>query len=260
MSGTPEFDPDSPTPLYHQIFLHFRHRILAGELGNGTRLPAEAEIAQSFGVSRITARRAMNDLAGDGLVRRHRGQGTIVTHVMPERPRGDGLTGLLENLAGLAASTQVSVLTFDYVGAPDPVAALLEVPPGARVQRAERRRARDGRPFSYILSHLPERVGRAFDREQMESAPIMRLIEEAGHRVGSARQTITAAAADPVVAQTLNLPPGAPVLKITRVVRDVAGRPILCLEVQYRPDMYQIEMELDRTGGETGQRVWSSES
>ncbi len=150
------------------------------------------------------------------------------------------------------------MLTFGYVDAPDVVAALLEVPPGARVQRAERRRTRDGRPFSYILSHLPERVGRAFDREQMEGAPIMRLIEEAGHRVGSARQTITAAAADPVVAQMLNLPPGAPVLKITRVVRDVAGRPILCLEVQYRPDMYQVEMELDRIADESGQRVWAS--
>ena len=64
---------DLPTPLYHQMFTLLRDRILSGEIPRGSRIPTEFDLAESFGVSRITAKRALDELAAEGLVERRRG-------------------------------------------------------------------------------------------------------------------------------------------------------------------------------------------
>ena len=60
---------DLPTPLYHQMFSLLRDRILSGEIPRGSRIPTEFELATAFGVSRITARRALDEAARQRLSR-----------------------------------------------------------------------------------------------------------------------------------------------------------------------------------------------
>jgi DNA-binding FadR family transcriptional regulator len=71
-----QISKESPTPLYHQLFSLLKSRILDGTLALGLRLPPEEQLADLFSVSRITAKRAMDDLATEGLVERRRGRGT----------------------------------------------------------------------------------------------------------------------------------------------------------------------------------------
>ena len=54
---------DLPTPLYHQMFTLLRDRILSGDIPCGSRIPTEFDLAEAFGVSRITAKRALDELA-----------------------------------------------------------------------------------------------------------------------------------------------------------------------------------------------------
>jgi len=68
-----------PTPLYHQVYLVLRERIQSGVYADGETLPGEQELARAFDVSRITVKRALNELAANNLVSRHRGRGTIVS-------------------------------------------------------------------------------------------------------------------------------------------------------------------------------------
>ena len=65
-------DERLPTPLYHQIYLILRDKILSTDYEVDTVLPSEQETARRFGVSRITARRALDELAAAGLVVRER--------------------------------------------------------------------------------------------------------------------------------------------------------------------------------------------
>ena len=51
------------TPLYHQIFMQLREEITSGSRAFGSRMPTEEELSENFGVSRITARRALAELA-----------------------------------------------------------------------------------------------------------------------------------------------------------------------------------------------------
>jgi GntR family transcriptional regulator len=257
----PPLDPGSPTPLYHQVFLILRQRILSGELPPGTRLPGEEEVAANWGVSRITAKRALAELARAGLVLRARGRGTTVV----ERPQGTadrpvaaGLEGLMENLIAIGASTRAEVLSFDYLPAPSEVAEALRLAPGDTVQRVERRRWREDQPFSHIVTHLPEGVGRSFVANDLAQHPILELIEASGHRVGRAEQMVTATLADPELARALQVPIGAALLEVRRVVEDVEGLPVQLIVVRYRPDVYALRMVLDRVGGggSDGPRLW----
>src|SRR3546814_14873050 len=78
--GTTGVDRLQPVPLYHQIFLQLRGEIATGERAVGSRLPTEQELSESFVVSRITARRSLDELAQAGLVARN----------LRENGRGEG--------------------------------------------------------------------------------------------------------------------------------------------------------------------------
>ena len=64
-----QLSKQSPTPLYHQLFSLLKSRILDGTLAYGTRLPPEERLADIFSVSRITAKRAMDDLSKEKVSR-----------------------------------------------------------------------------------------------------------------------------------------------------------------------------------------------
>lgn len=250
-------DPANPTPLYYQIYLLYKQKIMTGSLSHGDRLPSEGELATNHNVSRITAKRGMNELANEGLVTRSRGKGTTVSYLLPTSTFSADFSGLMENLIAIGASTDVDVLTFDYVNAPAPIADALQLDPGSLVQKAERRRSRDGKPFSYMLTYLPEDIGRSFDRNDLTDKPILSLIENAGHQIQEANQSVTAVLADPVFASALKVQQGSALIKVTRVVLDQTSRPVQYIEVVYRPDVYQLNMSLRRVAGaESGANMW----
>jgi DNA-binding GntR family transcriptional regulator len=72
---------DSPVPVYYQIALHLRSRILGLEWTSGERIPPEETLATEYGVSRVTMRQALAELVKDGLLARHQGRGTFVKQV-----------------------------------------------------------------------------------------------------------------------------------------------------------------------------------
>lgn len=260
-NGEAALDQTNPTPLYYQIYLLYKQKIMTGTLRHGDLLPSEAELAANHNVSRITAKRGMNELANEGLVTRSRGKGTTVSYLLPVSAFSADFGGLMENLIAIGTSTDVDVLAFDYVNAPAPIADALRLEPGSLVQRAERRRSRDKKPFSYILSFLPEDIGRSFDRKDLTDKPILSLIEKAGHQIQEANQSVTAVLADPIFSSALKVQQGSPLIKVTRVVLDQTSRPVQYIEVVYRPDVYQLNMSLRRvTGKEPGANMWHTEN
>ncbi len=256
-SAALNIDDRLKTPLYHQIFLILRDQIQEGRLAPGALVPGEEELARQFHVSRITARRALAELAADGLVTRGRGRGT---HVIP---RGDpppiraGVEGLLENLLAMGLKTQVALVEFGFEAAAPDVAAALGIRAGEEVQRAVRVRSLDAGPFSYLTTYVPADIGRKFSREALGQQPMLSLLEQSGVTVGGAEQTISATLADTRVAPLLQTSVGAPLLRISRVVQDGAGRPVEYIVALYRPDRYQFRMSLDRVRGEE-QNTWSA--
>jgi len=245
------------TPLYHQIYLVLSQKIAEGTYGLNDLLPSEQELTRAYGVSRITAKRALDELAAAGLAVRERGRGTRVDVGSAPLPASAPVYGLFENLMSMGLETDVRLLEFGYVGASDDVARALQCPPGALVQRALRVRMLDGAPFSHLTTFVPEDVGRRFDRDDLASTALLALLERAGVRVAAAEQTITGTLADATVAPLLETEVGAALTRITRVVRDADGRPVEYITALYRPDRYQVRMVLSRVYGNDENR-WAS--
>ena len=92
-----DLDRSSPVPLYFQVAQQIEQAIDQGELAPGDRLDNEISLAEQFGLSRPTMRRAIQELVDKGLLVRKRGVGTQVVHGQVTRPVE--LTSLFDDLA-----------------------------------------------------------------------------------------------------------------------------------------------------------------
>ena len=144
------------------------------------RVPGEQDLTEEFGVSRITAKRALNELADAGLVVRERGRGTRVVQRPVVPAVTSSIEGWLENISLMGQSTKAEVLEFGYAEATDDIAAALDVPVGTQVQRAVRVRHFEGQPMSFLVTFVPAEIGRCFDRGDLSTTPLLQLLEKAG--------------------------------------------------------------------------------
>ncbi|KCZ89527.1 GntR family transcriptional regulator [Hyphomonas johnsonii] len=239
-----EIDSHATTPLYQQIYALLRQKIEGGEVSFNARLPAEQALARSLGVSRITIKRAMNELASSGFVTRYRGKGTIVSYsaTIPT-VRGD-YTSPMEHLHRLGFDTEISLKSIQVIEVDEEMARELFVPLGTMVQQVERVRHLENAPFSYIVNHTPMDIAARIDETELAWRPFATLLAEAGSPVVSAEQTILARSAEGPMAKELMLAEGAPVLTIRRVLRDENLRAIQYTIANYRPDRYQYHMRM----------------
>jgi GntR family transcriptional regulator len=251
-----QMDASLPTPLYHQVYLVLRDKIVSGAYGAEGLLPGEPGLAEQFGVSRITIKRALDDLAADGFVRRRRGLGTHVVRRVAGKPVAGNMAGLMENLLVMGLETEVELLEFGYVLPPEDISRMLALGEGVQAQRAVRVRRHEGVPFSYLTTHVPEPIGRAYGRKDLASTPLLALLERSGVVAESAEQTLGARLADPTVAGHLEVSVGSPLLSLSRIVYDPARRPVEHIHALYRPDRYEYRMSLTRERGSAG-NLWS---
>ena len=250
-----------PLPKYHQVYLVLREQLQEGKFANG--VPGELVLMQQFSVARVTIRRALSQLAQEGLIRREPGRGTRAllqhrseqnnaTHHKSQQAR---LTGLLENLVSMGLRTSVKVLSVQRIPAPHEAALILQMPEGEWIQKAQRVRYTKEGPLSHITTWVPERLAKGFGRKELAKKPILMLLEESGVKVGRAQQSISAKLADAVVAQHLDVAVGSALLAVSRLIYDIDDKPIQWLHGLYRPDRYEYQMQLSRVGG-IDAKVW----
>lgn len=231
-------------PLYHQIYLALRDEILSGERGFGEMLPTEHDLTEQYAVSRITARRALDELAQHGMVERRRRTGTRVCFRSPVSPIEGHVDQAVESLIAFGHGTRVRVLELGEVAADPAIAERLDLAEGAPVLRALRLRLTDDAPLGAIESFVPSDIGLPLDRESLTRQPMLQLIRESGHVIGAGEQTISAISADPLLAELIETEARAPIIQIERVVRSQQGRPLLFTCARYRGDRYRLTLDL----------------
>jgi GntR family transcriptional regulator len=244
------------TSKTHRLYLLLKERITSGALAPGERLPSEPSLAAAHGLSRVTIRRALQGLSRDGLITRQPGAGTFVADARgAQAPMVADLSNMLAHLAAMGSATQVRLLSFGYGVPPAPIAEALRLEPGERTQNAVRVRLLDGAPFSYLVTHVPERIGSTYTEADLACRPLLELLERSGVVADKADQTISATLAGPDTAEALGVEIGSALVSLVRVVRDADGRGVEHLSALYRPDMHAFHMELTRTG-DVSNRHW----
>jgi GntR family transcriptional regulator len=245
------------TSKARQIYLLLRDRIASGRLGDGGSLPGEQALAAEHGVSRVTVRRALAELEREGLVSRRRGAGTYVLGDCGTKPIVADISDVLANLVAMGRETAVRLIEFGYREAPAQIAAALKLKPRERAQFSVRVRLIDGQPFSYLVTHVPERLGITYTESELATRPLLALLERTGMKVERATQDVTATLASPEVATALDIEVGSPLIGLTRTVFAAGGEGVEHLSALYRPDRYTLRMEMQRKVS-AGVRHWST--
>lgn len=210
---------------YREIAEALRSQVEAGTLGPGRLLPSEAELSAAYDASRVTIRKALESLRGEGLVDARQGFGWFVVG-SPVRQTLGHLATIEGQLSSSGAAPGRRVLDFGFVKAPRRVRDAL----GAHVEtvlRVRRVNLADGVPFARVTVWCPERLGARLSRDDVEQSSFYELLDVP---LGGAVQTIGAAAATEADAGVLEVPAGSPVLRCERVTSDVDGRPVLFSE------------------------------
>ena len=248
---------DLPLPKYHQVYLVLREQLQEGLFANG--FPSEVMLSRQFGAGRVTVRRALEQLASEGLIVRQVGRGTWPTPVGGSAPsahhpdqagkaKPTRLSGLLERIVSMSLRTTVRVLEWRTISASDSVAAALQIPVNSNVQKGVRRRSLPTGPLSHITTYVPAHLAAGFGRRELAKKPILRLLEESGVELGRAHQTISARQADAVAAASLEVAVGTALLSVRRLVYDSNDRPVQWLHGLYRPDRYEYQMDVSQVG------------
>jgi len=176
-----------------QIYLVLRDRIAGGHYADKAALPVEQDLASEHGVSRATIRRALGALEIEGLITRRQGAGAFVNDQARDRPMAADFADALAYLSEMGRMTSVRLLSFGYEEAPPAIAAALNLPLGSTVQRSVRVRALDGAPFSYLVTCVPEAIGRTYSEADLASRPLLTLLERSGlSRYRTSRRTLSA--------------------------------------------------------------------
>jgi GntR family transcriptional regulator len=244
--------PPGP-PLYARVYQSLRDEILSDRYPVAGALPSEYALESRFLVSRITIRRALEELERAGLIERSRGRSATIL------PRPAPLVvnlaeGLETALTAGVADMRPRLLGFSWIKPESDLAATLQVAPESRVLWVTRLRRRMGQPVSHASIHMPEHIGRAVSEAALDRLQLIEIIKDSGHVAVSAEQLLSAAPAPPGVAKLLDLAPGAPIFSLRRLMRDADGRPILLLHASMRWDRFSYRVSLRQAEPGDGRR------
>ena len=240
---TNEISRDNPVPLYWQLAETIKQQISAGELKPGDQLPTEQWLSETFQLSRVTVRRAVQLLIDNQVLCRKRGESPTVTYPHMSR-QVKRLTSLSEDLIKMGFVPSAKTLFCDRIAAPLNVALQLNIKMGDPVLRLTRVRYADDAPIAIHDCFYPSSICGAFLTPEFQGLSIYRFLAENGVVLASAHQRVTACCATESDASLMEIPVGSALLHIERVSATAEGALIEFSDMLYNPLRYDLSMEL----------------
>jgi len=234
-------DPRAASPLYVQLAQRLAGAIRNGRYKADEALPSERMLSESLHLSRVTARKAIEQLVEQGLVVRRRGSGNYITPRL-EQPLSH-LTSFSEELRQRGFRPSSRWLSRTVTAAAPEEQLSLGLSTGARVARLERLRLADEVVMGYEISVLPEEV--LPDPSRLD-ASLYAHLEVLGKAPVRALQHIRALNAEAKMARLLDVPAGQALLYITRVGYLESGQPMELTHSYCRSDYYGFVAEMRR--------------
>ena len=215
-----------PVPLHHQVYLDLHAALAANEWKPSERLPTERELAERYGCSLITVRRALDDLTREGRLERTRGRGTFVTEIPIVRDIA-GQVGFADEVRSLGYEPYTVVVTAKVEGASPVVAAALGIPLHASVYYLERVRGADSVPLLLEQVRLPaDKLSGLLDHDyRVES--LWDVLENDYHLpIGRRQETLSAVVPSAREANLLGLRARGPSIQLEGPAFTTGGEPI----------------------------------
>jgi GntR family transcriptional regulator len=234
------------SPRYHQVYSVLRGWIFDGTFPPGSKLPAESELCDEFGVSRITSRKAIDLLVQENLIIRIQGKGTYVVDDLGDAPNIGDMEQLIRKTEKLAKKSRVDRIEIKEIVGDEEICKDLQIPKGSSVVEIAFVRLTDGKPSGYRISYIPAERGLEITAKDIRTHGMLTLLEKKGVRIAGVHQLLGACLADPHKAGLLDTTVGAPLVRIRLVSIDADARPVERSTAYYLAERYEHHVYLRR--------------
>lgn len=235
-----EMNINSSQPIYKQIADFFRAQINEGKLLPDDSLPSELEITRMYGISRMTARKAIDVLVNEGLVMRMAGKGTFVTDSKVSFSPST-LFSFSKNMNNLGYKVHSHILDRKIEKASTKIANALEIEVEQPVVFIKRLRFANDEPVSIDMTYLSAKRFERIVEIDLESKPMSELMEDIlGLRIINSVDYAEAVICSKDESKLLEVPEGTPLLLISGISYDEKLNPQRFAKALYRSDRFRF--------------------
>lgn len=239
-----ELDFSGRTQLYFQLYDILLEKITSGAYKPGELMPTENDLILTYGISRVTVRKAMDMLMNDGLIIKKRGYGTCVQPKKVEQTMKRVLH-FSEEMQKKGYTSSTNMLSNEMLPASKLIADALQVVEGCPLIRVTRLRNANGVPLCLEIAHLVyERCPEVYGTDFSETSLRNFLTQKYGIVWATARQKIYAINANAKISVSLEVKENSAMIYIERVSYTADGKPGEYLQSYYRGDSYYLTTEL----------------
>ncbi|MDR2629458.1 MAG: GntR family transcriptional regulator [Spirochaetaceae bacterium] len=233
-------------PKYYQVKKAIVEKINNEEFRIGEMIPSERELIAMFDVSRITVRKAVEELAQEGYLVKVQGKGTFVK----DDSRGQSLfslTSCTQDIIRLGMVPTRKVLSAEVIPADKARLRVLNLFPGDEVFKLQRIYCADGEPINYTTTYLPYKLFKNIEKNDFSRVSLYETIEKAyGVRIVHAKRTIEAVLAHDEIREYLHVDDGIPLLLFrctTWGILNDRELPIETFKCFYRSDQFRFYID-----------------
>ena len=233
-------------PKYYLLKRDIVNKIELGEYQEGSLIESERELMEKYQFSRITVRKAIDELVNEGYLYRIQGKGTYV------KGEAEGqnlfcLNSCTEDVKRLGRTPSKKTMKADRFPADAKRAKHLNIPIGDIVHMFGRVTYADQEPLNYTVTYLPEKVFPGLEQYDLEKRSLYDIIEKDYNvRITKARRTIEAVLPDSVIAGYLQISANMPVILFNCITYGIVNGkeiPIETFRCYYRTDHYKFYID-----------------
>lgn len=232
----------SRAPKYVQVKEEIRRKILSKEWADGCRIPVEAEFCEMFGVSRITVRKALEELQSEGYLVKIQGKGTFVRNQMLEQHLSK-FYSFSEELRKQGMEEEAEVLELTTLDATEEVASYLQLEVGDPVVRVFRVRRTEHGPYAVETSYIPKYLTGDMSKQMINENGLYRTLKKHGVTVNAARETFRAINVNKEQSKLLDVRIDAAAIALTRIAYSGSSVVEYCISI-VRGDFFSYSVEL----------------
>ncbi|MBP1042949.1 GntR family transcriptional regulator [Vagococcus sp. BWB3-3] len=231
---------------YEEVVNAIIQNIHSGKYPKNQKLPSEYDLATEFDVSRLTIRKAIEELVKNQILIKSKSRGTYIMAHDKIQSGSNGLQGFTESLTKYGMKSNTKVIELNEIFVPTShYMALFNLQDGETIYTVKRVRYADGEPMVIEEITVPAKYVPQLTKEKAESQSIFSLIEEV-IEIGYSQQEIGAILVTEDISPLLDVPIAEPLIHVESMTYSIEGHPILTDTSYYRADKYTFKNILQR--------------